>query len=480
MNKQAIFTFIKKNMLSLICATIALVAVALIFYPIGGMITELQGKVDERGNLYQQLTGYLKPRKMPMSDPTAADPGNLPGLPNKATIAAGQAAVEKFKTASERMLAAVSALNATGHTQLVPDELPKENFERTAFFFAQIYKLVLSTDPSIHGVPNATANPPIVADPNLLSAGAKNIQNDILNGALPPAPAQITAAQNSLWNDDYVPLIITINGKPTNYEDLKAKWLAECVKLPQKLKGDVATTHKIYVEPNAFTVNPAITTDVRADLASIWYSQMQLWIQQDLAAGIKEANDSSTNILDAEVKRLIAMQISPAPMYVFPPASATGGGGASGVPAAADEKAPIPPIYSISPTGRYSNGMYDVVDFKLVVDVDSSKVNQFIQTLEHNRLITILSENEYALNSEIEASHGYLYGSGSSVRLVLDGEELFMRDWTKKLMPEPVQMALGLIAPKPGMSPAATPMGPGGGGFNPMGPPGMPGMPPMR
>jgi hypothetical protein len=124
--------------------------------------------------------------------------------------------------------------------------------------------------------------------------------------------------------------------------------------------------------------------------------------------------------------------------------------------------------------------MYDVVDFKLVVDVDSSKVNQFIQTLEHNRLITILSENEYALNSEIEASHGYLYGSGSSVRLVLDGEELFMRDWTKKLMPEPVQMALGLIAPKPGMSPAATPMGPGGGGFNPMGPPGMPGMPPMR
>jgi hypothetical protein len=486
MNKQAIFTFIKKNLLSLICGTIAVLAIALIFYPIGGMLSELQSKVDERTGLYDQLKGFLKPRKLPISDPTAADPGDLPGMPNKPTITAGQAAVDKFKAASDQMINLIVSLNQKGHTPLAPGVLPKLASQSSYFTFAEVYKLVLSTDPAVHGV---SANPSIAADPKLQTVHALNLQNDVLNGAYPPLQAQIDNASLALWKDEYEPQIITVNGKPVNQEELATKWTAEKLKLPKKMKGQVATSHKIYVEPTAFTVSPDIQPNVVSDLDKIWNAQMQLWVQQDLAAGIADANAKSSNILDAVVKRLLVMQM-PIPgttMYVCPPASAAapGGGGSGGtgnVPATADEKAPIPAIYSVSPTGRYSNGMYDVVTFRLVVDVDASKVNAFIQTLQQNRLITITNENAYALDSEFEAQKGYLYGPNSCVRLVLDGEELFMWKWTHDLMPDTVQIMLGRMAAPagttPGMSPVR-PMMPGGGGFNPgQMPPGM--MPPSR
>jgi hypothetical protein len=354
-----------------------------------------------------------------------------------------------------------------------------------------VYKLVLSTDPSVHGPTDPAPVPPATVDSNLASAHAFNLQNDVLHGGLPPTQDEIKQASVDLWKSSYEPDIITMNGKPTNMQDLSTRFTAEAQRLPQKMKALVAKNHKIYVEHDAFTINPLILPDVKAQITDIWYAQMQLWMQQDLCAGIAEANANSTNILDAKVKRLISIQVPSAPMYTFPPASAaTAGGGGSGPtnqPAAGDDKTAIPPIYTTSVTGRYSNGMYDSVRFILVIDVDSSHVNDVIQSISTNRMITITSENQYALDPDAEASRGYLYGAGSAVRLQLEGEELFMRDWTKDLMPDGIKMALGLIQPKPGTVPnnmGSPGPGMGGGGLMmpPGGPggPGMPGLPPMR
>lgn len=452
MNKQAIFTFIKKHVLSISCVIVAIAAVVLIFYPLSGMISDLQTEADAHAQLYQELTTLSKTRKMPMSDPNQADPGNLPGFPNSNTIKAGQDAVERFAKASQKMLDMVTNMNQQGHNPLVPDELPKETFEHTPFDFAHVYGLVLSTDPAIRGRPDSTAKPPIAADPTLASFGALNLQNDVLDGGLPPTSTEISQAAHDLWDNTYAPQIVTRNGQPVNIDDLNAQFKVATERLPLRMKNEVARKHKIYVEKQAFTIDPNITTDRNALISEIWYAQLQLWIQQDLAAGIAEANKDSASILDSEVKRLISMQVPLEGLYVQPPASAAAA--TTGTPPIGDDKSAIPPNYAIGVTGRYCNGMYDVSRFTLVVDVDASRVNQFIETLENRRLITITNESEYAIDPEVEASRGYLYGTGSVVRLVLDGEELFLRSWTKELMPEAVQITQGLIPPKAGVTPA--------------------------
>ena len=53
------------------------------------------------------------------------------------------------------------------------------------------------------------------------------------------------------------------------------------------------------------------------------------------------------------------------------------------------------------------------------------------------------------------ADNGYIYGDVPVARLSVEGEDLFLRDWTVKLMPDPVKVDLA-IAPPPG--PAGQPI----------------------
>ena len=474
MNKDAILTFVKKNILSITCGLVAILCVAAIFYPIGGWFSTLQDAANTQSQDFATLNGFIKPRKMPISDPAKADPGDLPGFPTPLYIKAGNDANARWLAYSQEMLKDVKDLNQNGHALLVADELPNPQSESTSFYFAKLYKLVLSTDPTISMAGDAAAKPPVPPDPNLATSQRQNLQNDILHGGLPPTIDEIKDGTASLWKDSYQPLVVEKNGTPVNLVELQTQFQAEAALLPQKMKGEAAKKHKMYVEKDAFTISPTIQPDVKPQPSDMWYAQMQLWIQQDLCTAISEENTSAANVLDAPVKRLLSMAVPPAPMYVFPPASAGGAmggaGGTGGVPATINDTQAIPPIFTTSVTGRYSNGMYDVVPFRLTVDMDATKVNEFIEALSHQRLITVTNENIFALDAETESSHGYLYGPVSTVRLQLEGEMLFLRAWTQPLMPDRVQMALGLIATPAGMTP-------GGGGLGPVG---MPGAPPMR
>jgi hypothetical protein len=279
---------------------------------------------------------------------------------------------------------------------------------------------------------------------------------------VPPTALDIKAAQDDLWTKKYYTMEILKNGVPVNEAELKAQWQAESLTLGLKLKRATTKLHKMYVDKDAFTVNPAITPHEPPKVEDMWYAQMQLWMQRDLAYAIAEENAKSNTILDSPVKRLLKIDIlASTGMYVFPPGAAAAQAGATPTPPAKDTD-PIPLNYAVSATGRYSNGMYDVLQFTMAVDVDASKVNEFIETLSHQRLIAVNIQNEYALDSEAEARNSYLYGSRPTVRLVLDGEMLFMRSWTTELMPEKVKQALGLI---PGGAPGGSPGGMGGGGM---------------
>jgi hypothetical protein len=99
--------------------------------------------------------------------------------------------------------------------------------------------------------------------------------------------------------------------------------------------------------------------------------------------------------------------------------------------------------YHGSPTGRVSNGLYDVVHFDVIMDVDAEMVPMVMSELSRERFITVRRiDNLMAVDSALEQVQGYFYGNRPVVRLTLACEALFLREWTKPLMPTGVKRIL--------------------------------------
>jgi hypothetical protein len=198
------------------------------------------------------------------------------------------------------------------------------------------------------------------------------------------------------------------------------------------------------------------------DATKVWFSQMMLWVEQDVAAGIRDLNTNSAKVEDSPVKQLVALSIVPsADMYTMPNAAAAGAAAApapsdpraamsmtgapagptSTVPANSDTE-PLPKDFSISPTGRACNGVFDVVHFTVVLKVNSADIPRVIAGLERGRLITVYQTDVQSVNSAQEAQEGYLLGANPAAQITLQCEELFLRDWTKPLMPPDIQTLL--------------------------------------
>jgi hypothetical protein len=200
------------------------------------------------------------------------------------------------------------------------------------------------------------------------------------------------------------------------------------------------------------------------DATKIWYAQMMLWVEQDVAAGIRDLNKDSNNVDSSPVKQLVRLYIVPDDnMYTMPsaaPASGTpapdprsGGTGTpagptSSVPANSDTD-PLPKDFTVSPTGRACNGVFDVVHFTIVLKVRSADIPRVISGLERGKLITVYQTDIQSVNSAAEAQEGYLLGASPVAQITLQCEELFLRDWTKPLMPQYIQTLLNVQTQQP-------------------------------
>src|SRR4051794_40220927 len=115
---------VKKNLTSIICGVIALLAVVALFWPISGYYNELQAKADARKQVYTTLKGILdKPRNLPTVSLETAEPKKLEQFPTQAVIDAGTAVQTQVKTQSAAMFE--TALKMNQHTPLVPGALPE-------------------------------------------------------------------------------------------------------------------------------------------------------------------------------------------------------------------------------------------------------------------------------------------------------------------------------------------------------------------
>ena len=108
-----------------------------------------------------------------------------------------------------------------------------------------------------------------------------------------------------------------------------------------------------------------------------------------MARAVAEIDAPSTGVATSPVKRILRLETLPVPMYRLAGAGGTPGGSEVAAATPGSETTPLTPNYTVSPTGRTSNGMYDVVPFSLTADVEAGQVNQFIHALTHDRLIYV-------------------------------------------------------------------------------------------
>src|SRR5262249_53545792 len=146
-------------------------------------------------------------------------------------------------------------------------------------------------------------------------------------------------------------------------------------------------------------------------------AQIGLWVQEDVCKAIAELNDPFPSVMDAPVKRVVKIsflndnqpgqQAQPGfvPVFVIPNLQPTQGVGTEtcqAMPAdASGGQAAPPPMDAnadltksknvlLSPTGRQSNGVYDVVHFEVELEIDAAKVPQVLEGLGSKRYISVI------------------------------------------------------------------------------------------
>lgn len=231
----------------------------------------------------------------------------------------------------------------------------------------------------------------------------------------------------------------------------------------------------------------------------IWESQLNLWIIQDVAEAIARTNsvsDPSFNVLSAPVKRLL--RVEPLPGYVginSPGGLATDGGargpmqpgfggesfgdggagdsfgrsgpGFAAMPAAPgigpagprviergttlkEANQPLPRDYSVSPTGRRSNVLYDVRHLRVSLLIDAQRTPELLDNLSRVNYMTVLQVQVTGIDEHAAMLEGYVYGPGDVVQLDMLLESIWLRDWTAQLMPD---NTLSLLQPPPSPAP---------------------------
>lgn len=205
---------------------------------------------------------------------------------------------------------------------------------------------------------------------------------------------------------------------------------------------------RCYVEPfqpgtrlsPTFHVSPIIESIAAPTQEEMWYAQVSLWIQQDVADAIAQLNrqaaqqvrDGEIGIQQMPVKRLKSVQVAgyqtSEGLLSFP--SLTGG-----------QMGPPPASY----TGRTPNEQYDVVRFTVIAVVDQRDVLQLVDAISKANYYVNTGMSLTAVNRDQDQNmQGYFYGTEPVAEATLHFEGYLLRSAYVELMPDTVAAQLGI------------------------------------
>lgn len=207
----------------------------------------------------------------------------------------------------------------------------------------------------------------------------------------------------------------------------------------------------VYAGMSAFPNLPPVVESVTPTPVELWDWQVQYWTMQDVMRAIASANAPTRDIgvTRSVVKRIERLVVEPEAV-----ASAGAIDPATGVAAPATANGEATPDYTKSITGRHANALYDVRTATLICVVDTDELPKFFNALSQSNLMTVTRVKLSKVDPVTEARDGYFYGDNHVTRAEISIETLWLREWTKDLMPKEVRVALGLESGDPAAAPA--------------------------
>jgi hypothetical protein len=408
-------TIIKKNLLSIICGVIALLAMISLLYPLSGMRTKFKAELAERAKNYGRAQSLLREQRFLPVVQVGAEPEELTQFPTNQVIDAGKAATATVHDQSDQLMLKAIALNQSNHDLLFsPDILPNPGdhvFDYRSAYLDQVQKQI-----------------PLA-----------------LGGVMPPNTEEINRKIAELHQSEVEDKIVKVGQVELNRKELEDAFDEMKAKLPDQLRRDSATKNKLYIDPTALSINSIMTNqNAKPTPADVWYAQLSLWIEQDVARAIIAANNNvpQSNIQNDAVKRLVELKV-PGDVNVYIQS-------ATAAPASDDPNAAGDPRdFNKSPTGHVCNDLYDVVQSNLVVEVDQRQIPIILRELQRDKLTTVLGVEIAPVDSVAADAQGFMYGTAPVVQLSISLESLYMRKWTLPLMPEEVKTELHIPPPAP-------------------------------
>lgn len=166
--------------------------------------------------------------------------------------------------------------------------------------------------------------------------------------------------------------------------------------------------------------------------ATLWEAQMKLWMQQDIVAAINLANQNSSSVINAPVKRIDQIRVRPGYIGVAEERQQQQSSDSSETtgPAQQNIDQPLEPNFAASPTGRVSNPLYDVRQAEVIVVVASEDLPRLLNAFGKVNLMTPIITRIASLDEYGEFAAGYYFGDEDVVEVELLIESLWMRRWT--------------------------------------------------
>lgn len=190
-----------------------------------------------------------------------------------------------------------------------------------------------------------------------------------------------------------------------------------------------------------------VATDVPS-LSEAFSWNFDYWVVSDLLRAIDTANTDAggtrANVENALVKRVEQISVEALPLRVETKEAQTNSFGEV-IDDTSDFVAGTGVDPSASVTGRVSSGDFDVVHAKLTLVVDASRLPRLFKAFADTNLITVLDMDVSEVDLWADLREGYYYGNAPVVRVSLELETVWLRDWTVPMMPRSVRKALGVM-----------------------------------
>lgn len=440
--------WVRGNLLVVICAAVMVLSVAGLFWPIGPQIAQFRDQLREADGDLRAIRANMNRREDIPSDDSDQPMREISLTVNQAAVEELNGIYKRMKRSYEQIVADAVAFNRRGHSLLLSGLFPQS--------------------------PPWITPDPIAYQASSAYRGAFVDLYERLNAGTPP-PQEAIDARLQQVDDRY--RAETVGDAAEETPELTRRKAQSKIKLFM----EHAQTLSVYATPpgvgpegvfvgGVFQITELANRTDKPPMAELWYSQVQLWIQEDIVEAIVMTNQDPTTgqarpAPDAPIKRLLSIGADEG--YLKPrdlEAASTTGRRSGQPPRDMSLDQLLTPDFNVSETGRTSNPLYDVWLAEVRLVIESRAIPRLLNKLGESNLITPIYRDVRPLSPPLKEQfeEGYIYGDAVDlVELRLGLETLWMRHWTAGsyspeaaerageryrpgLMPDVVRVNLGL------------------------------------